>query len=134
MLAVNMWLMRDVTDWLCFCVAEIIAMNEKDEVSIGAVPEDYPRRLPGFRPRSVGFHACAGGYVYSLACALSILGLCDMSIRTSYISRLSVCMSLSVSVCLSVVSLSLCPSVSLSVCLFISLSVSVCLYVSVSVC
>jgi len=36
-------------------------MNDKDEVSIGAVPEDYPRRLPGFRPRSVGFHARSGG-------------------------------------------------------------------------
>ena len=47
-------------------------MNEKDEVSIGAVPEDYPRRLPGFRPRSVGFHACTGGYVCSLARALLI--------------------------------------------------------------
>jgi len=50
-------------DWACFCDAEIIAMNDKDEVAIGAVPEDYPRRLPGFRPRSVGFHACSGGCV-----------------------------------------------------------------------
>jgi len=48
-------------------------MNEKDEVSIGAVPEDYPRRLPGFRPRSVGFHARAGGYVACLSAALVIL-------------------------------------------------------------
>ena len=47
----------------CMCDVEIIAMNDKDEVSIGAVPEDYPRRLPGFRPRSVGFHARTGGYV-----------------------------------------------------------------------
>jgi len=37
-------------------------VNDKDEVAIGAVPEDYPRRLPGFRPRSVGFHARSGGY------------------------------------------------------------------------
>ena len=43
-------------------------MNDKDEVAIGAVPEDYPRRLPGFRPRSVGFHASAGGYVVCLSC------------------------------------------------------------------
>lgn len=52
-----------VLDWAFDSDAEIIAMNEKDEVAIGAVPEDYPRRLPGFRPRSVGFHALSGGYV-----------------------------------------------------------------------
>ena len=64
-------------------------MNEKDEVSIGAVPEDYPRRLPGFRPRSVGFHACAGGYVCSLACAL----LSALSLRCLCNVCLSVCLS-----------------------------------------
>jgi len=59
------------------CGAEIIAMNDKDEVSIGAVPEDYPRRLPGFRPRSVGFHACSGGYlVYHVPYSTTVT-LCD---------------------------------------------------------
>jgi len=79
--SVKLWLVQ--TTEACFCIAhscdthrlfllcsvlvfagvEILAMNEKDEVSLGAVPEDYPRRLPGFRPRSVGFHARAGGSV-----------------------------------------------------------------------
>lgn len=44
-----------------FFEIEIIALGEKDEVSIGAVPEDYPKRLPGFRARSVGFHGRVGG-------------------------------------------------------------------------
>ena len=44
-------------------------MGERDEISIGIVPENYPARLPGFKARSVGFLARSGG----LACKLSAL-------------------------------------------------------------
>ena len=69
-------------------------MNQKDEVSIGAVPEDYPRRLPGFRPRSVGFHARAGGYLLSL-----LLLVRERSALATLIFTLRVCLSFCHSVC-----------------------------------
>lgn len=38
-------------------------MAETDEIAIGAVPEDYSHHMPGFRQRSCGFHARAGGLI-----------------------------------------------------------------------
>jgi hypothetical protein len=47
-----------------FFETEIRALGEEDEISVGAVPEDYSlRRLPGRRPRSLGYHGRVGGSV-----------------------------------------------------------------------
>lgn len=52
-----------MTDPVTFFL-EIRALGEEDEISIGGVPEDYSlRKLPGRRPRSLGYHGRVGGSV-----------------------------------------------------------------------